>query len=263
MALDGATRLHFILGDPIAQVKSPGGMSAEFAARGLNAVMLPLHVAPADFAGVVAAMTQARNVDGLIATIPHKFAAYGACASTSERSRILGVVNVMRRNDDGTWHGDMIDGLGLASAILAGGGTIAGKRCLMVGAGGAGSAIALALLDEAAGLLAIHDSDAARRDALIGRLAPVHPGRVVVGSADPSGFDVIVNATPAGMRPGDALPLDVAKLTPAMFAACVITAPEVPAWLAEARAAGCRTATGTEMFDCILVRMADYLLRVG
>ncbi|MEY4294544.1 MAG: hypothetical protein RLY82_232, partial [Pseudomonadota bacterium] len=105
--LDGATRVHFIVGDPIAQVKSPAGVSLAFQERGHNAMVMPAHVAPTDLAAWLNSASLAKNVDGLIVTIPHKFACFDLCATTSDRASFLKTVNTMRRNPDGTWHGDM------------------------------------------------------------------------------------------------------------------------------------------------------------
>ena len=66
--LDGATRLHLIIGDPVAQTKSPAGLTREFAARKVNAICVPLHVAPADFDAVMTAAKRVRNIDGIIVT---------------------------------------------------------------------------------------------------------------------------------------------------------------------------------------------------
>ncbi len=108
----GATRVVFILGDPIAQVKAPHGLTREFERRGHDAIVVPLQLAPGDVDAGIVAITRAKNVHGLIATIPHKFALAARCATLSERSKFLGVVNVARRNADGSWHGDMLDGEG-------------------------------------------------------------------------------------------------------------------------------------------------------
>ena len=104
LSLDGATRVHYIVGDPIAQVKSPGGVSACLQERGHNAVVLPAHVSPTDLATWVAGVSLAHNVDGIIVTVPHKFACRALCRSVSERSAFVGSVNTMRRNADGSWH---------------------------------------------------------------------------------------------------------------------------------------------------------------
>ena len=142
----------------------------------------------------------------------------------------------------------MLDGIAFVAALRGAGCNPAGRRALLVGAGGAGAAIALALLDAGIATLAIHDADTTRRDALLDRLATHGAGRLGAGSADPTGYDIIVNATPAGMCPDDPPPVRTDRLTPAMTVGDVITAPEVTKLLAAARALGCPTATGIEMF---------------
>lgn len=261
--LSGATRVIAIFGDPIAQVKSPAGVTRALNERGRNCVVIPAHVAPQDLEVFLRGASAARNFDGLIATVPHKFAAHAACASTTPRARALGAVNVMRRNPDGSWHGDMVDGIGFVTALREAGGEPEDKPALLAGAGGAGSAIALALLDAGVSRLAIHDDDAARREALIARLRELHPGRVVAGSADPAGCGIVVNATPAGMRAGDPLPIRAEQLSADMFVGDVITVPEVTPLLVAARAIGCKTQTGVGMFNAVSRLMVDFLLEAG
>lgn len=254
----GATRVIFILGDPIAQVKAPFGLTGEFARRGRDAIVVPLQLAPADVDAGIAALSRARNVDGLIATIPHKFALAARCATLSERSGFLGVVNVARRNPDGSWHGEMLDGEGFADPLAKAGCEIKGNGALVVGAGGAGSAIALALLDRGLAQLAVHDVDTKRREALIARLDSKFPCRVVAGSADPGDAGIVVNATPLGMKQGDPLPVDVTRLKPSAFVGDVVTVPEMTSMLLAARQRGCRMQTGIGMFQGNLGLMADF-----
>jgi shikimate dehydrogenase len=71
---------------------------------------------------------------------------------------------------------------------------------------------------------------------------------------------MVCNATPAGMREGDALPVPAAALAPTMFVGDVITAPEITPLLQAARNAGCRTATGVEMFRIVQQLMIDFLV---
>lgn len=111
-APSGTTRLYVIVGDPIAQVRSPAGVSAEFAARGHDGILVPVQVATADLAEFLAVASRLKNLDGIVVTIPHKFACYQACASATKRAHFLRTVNLMRRRSDGSWHGDMVDGLG-------------------------------------------------------------------------------------------------------------------------------------------------------
>lgn len=258
--LNGATRVHFIVGDPIAQVKSPGGVTQAFEAHGRNAIVIPALVAPEDLLVWLAGTSRSRNVDGIIVTVPHKFAAFELCATTSARARFLNTVNVMRRNADGSWHGDMFDGQGFVEAMREGGIEPAGKRALLVGAGGAGSAIAHAVVMAGVSVLAIHDESTARRDALIGRLDGLNGVRVEAGSASPEGFGVVINATPIGMKDNDPLPIDGSQLTQSMHVACVITAPAITPLIAAARAAGCSTQTGADMFGKVRDLMVAFLL---
>ncbi len=261
--LSGATRVIGIIGDPIAQVKSPSGVTQRLIDRGCNAVVVPLHVASADLADVVAGLSRMRNFDGLIVTVPHKLDSYRLCATATERAHFLGGVNVLRRNPDGSWHGDHADGLGFVEAQRQAGCELKDRRVLLAGAGGAGSAIAQAVLEEGAALLAIHDGDVPKRDALIARLAQRYGDRVPAGTADPSGFDVVFNATPAGMREGDALPVEAQHLTGEMFVGDVITLPAVTPLLEIARSKGCKTQVGAGMFAAVCERMVDFLLETG
>ena len=258
--LSGATRVYYIVGDPIAQVKSPAGVSQALHALGHNAYVMPAHVAPRDLAAWLAGVSRAQNVDGIIVTIPHKFAALALCATSSERAAFLGAVNTLRRNADGSWHGDMFDGLGFVAALQENAGDPKGKRALLVGAGGAGSAIAHALVVAGVRELAVCDDDAARRTALVTRLAGLNLCPVRAGTSDPTGFELIVNATPAGMREGDTLPVQMAPVTAAMQVGCVITAPAITPLIAQARALGCATVTGAQMFAKVRDLMVDFLV---
>src|ERR1700694_3041041 len=100
--LSGETRLFPILGDPIAFVKSPQRLTAGFDVRGYNAVCVPMLVPEAQLAAVMHGLSLIPNIGGLLITMPHKFSAFGYCASSSERARLLGVVSVIRRNPDGS-----------------------------------------------------------------------------------------------------------------------------------------------------------------
>jgi len=262
-SLNGATRVITIIGDPIAQVKSPAGVTQALIDHGRNAIVVPIHVASADLAGFIEGASLARNLDGIIVTIPHKFDAYRHCATATERAHFLGAVNILRRNADGGWHGDQVDGEGFVAGIRAAGCRPEGQRALMAGAGGAGSAIALALLEAGVAELAIHDGDQARRDALIGRLRQRHGAKVRAGSADASGRGLVVNATPSGMREGDALPIDATTLDRSSFVGEVITAPAVTPLLEAARRLGCKTQTGGGMFAAVCERIIAFLLEGG
>jgi shikimate dehydrogenase len=154
----------------------------------------------------------------------------------------------------------MTDGGGFVAALKRSGFDPRGKRALQVGAGGAGSALALSLCMEGVSALSLCDTDTAKRDALIARRAR-HGHKVTpADQADPAGFDLIVNATPAGMRDGDPLPVDVARLEAGMFVADIITMPLRTPLLAAAQARGCRTQNGQDMFNAQGDFITEFLL---
>jgi shikimate dehydrogenase len=258
--LTGATRLNIIVGDPIAQVKSPHGVTQTFVDRGYDGVLVPVQVTSANLKDLLETATRIDNLDGIIVTVPHKFDCFNFCSSATDRSRLLGSVNIMRRRPEGGWHGDTFDGLGFVGAVRANGRDPAEQRALLVGAGGAGSAIAMALVEAGVRELAIHDNDVARRDQLIEKLKSVGRAEISAGSADPSGFDLVANATPLGMKAGDPYPIDVSQLKPGMFVGCVITSPAISPLVQAARSKGCPTSTGIEMYNALQNLMVDFLI---
>ena len=258
--LSGATRVHFIVGDPIAQVKSPFGVTQAFEALGQNAICIPAHVESSQLKAWLGGVSKAKNTDGIIVTVPHKFDCQALCATLSERAHFLGAVNTMRRNADGTWHGDMFDGLGYVRAIQDKGFDLSGKKALLVGAGGAGSAIAHSLVLAGVQELLIHDENAHRRESLIERLNGLKRAHVRSGSTHPTGMDVVLNATPMGMKTGDPSPVFLDEITKDMFVGCVITAPAISPLIAHAREKGCKTSTGADMFVQVRALMIEFLM---
>lgn len=260
LSLTGATRLFPIIGDPIVYARSPEMLSAGFARRGRHAVCIPMAVAGPDLDPVMKALTVTRNVDGLLVTMPHKFTVFAYCQTVSKTSELLGGVSVMRRNPDGSWHGDTQDGLSFVKAQIDAGAQPKGARVLLLGAGAAGSAIAIALLEAGVGELIISDAVAARADRLVALIEGLAPGRVRSGPADPTGCSMVCNATPMGMAEGDPLPLDPRDLQPSMFVGDVIAGHGLTPLLRAAQAAGCRTANGDQMVEAVQEMMLDYML---
>ena len=256
----GATRVIYIVGDPIAQVKSPAGVTAMLRGRGADVIVVPAHVRPDDLAQWVAATTAVRNCDGIIVTVPHKFAALPLCRRSTPQAASIGAVNVMRRERSGEWFGDMCDGAGYVAGLRKAGCEPKGRRALLVGAGGAGSAIAHALVDAGVASLALHEADVARREDLARKLRAYGPVQPSVGSVDPSGFDLVINATPMGMKASDPLPLQVDRLAPGTFVGDVVTVPAVPPLIEAARARGCSTMTGSGMFEAVRDRIVEFYL---
>ena len=148
-----------IVGDPIAQVKSPTASPARSPPAAATPSSSRCRSPPTTSTRCIRGLDPVGSVAGIIATVPHKFGLAAHCATLTDRARFLGSVNVARRNADGSWHGDQVDGAAFVAAILATAATPPARRALQVGAGGAGSAIALALLEAGAAELALHDAD--------------------------------------------------------------------------------------------------------
>ena len=137
--IDGATRLYAIIGDPIAQVRSPALYTELFADAGMNAVMVPVHVLPDRFEDTVPALLALGNLDGLLVTVPYKALVVPFATRLGKTAASIGALNALRREADGTWTGDMFDGAGFVRAAERKGFTLRGRRVTLFGAGGAGS----------------------------------------------------------------------------------------------------------------------------
>lgn len=258
--LNGKTRLFPIVGDPIIYTRSPDRLTRSLSNRGHDAVCVPMQVSDRNFEDVMRGLSLIANVDGLVVTMPHKFSAYTFCITTSHSARRLRAVNVMRRHPDGSWHGDMLDGLAFVKAQKDNGVRLEGTRVLLLGAGGVGSAIALALLGSGVRQLIIHDTNKRRESQLIEILADVDPSRISVGAPDPAGCHLVCNATSLGMEEGDAIPLSADLLEPSIVVSDVIAGHGETPFLKAARAKGCRVVSGDQMIDAAQEMMLDFML---
>jgi len=111
-----------------------------------------------------------------------------------------------------------------------------------------GSAIAASLAAEGPAELALFDMRAESAEGLAQRLSHHYPQiKVSTGSNDPAGYDLVVNATPMGMNPGDPLPFDVSRIAPGTFVGEVVMKQEITPLLAAVQAKGCRIQVGTDM----------------
>jgi shikimate dehydrogenase len=142
----------------------------------------------------------------------------------------------------------MFDGEGFVRGVLRKGRRVAGARALVVGAGGVGSAIAASLARAGVAELSLFDAYPLAAEQLAARLREHYPDLALrIGANDPAGCDIVVNATPLGMKDGDPLPLDVSRLSPESFVGEVVMASEITPFLAAARARGCGIQIGTDM----------------
>ena len=247
----GSTELVAIVGSPIAQVKSPENFNTWFANNNCNLAMLPidLHEAALDtFAGTLRGW---QNLRGCVVTVPYKQALATRLDGLSERAQALGSVNVIRREHDGRLLGDNVDGAGFLGAARLQGFVASGKRALVVGCGGVGSAIAYALGEAGIASLTLSDPSAERVGALGEVLGNAFPAlQVATLYRSLEAFDLVVNASPVGMGNSGELPLPAAllqTLKAATLVADVVTSPEITPLLHQARERGCPIQTGAQM----------------
>ena len=145
------TLLFGILGDPIDQARSPEVFNELFRQRGVDAVMAPMRVGVGKFEAALAGLRAVENVAGLVVTVPHKSAAARLMKKGSQRAALAIAANALRPCKGG-WEGDLFDGEGFVRGMAAEGKSVGGARCAIVGSGGAGAAIAFALLEAGAGI---------------------------------------------------------------------------------------------------------------
>jgi shikimate dehydrogenase len=188
------------------------------------------------------------NCVGCSITMPHKQAAFVAADEVTDRARRAKSVNTIRRSASGKLIGDMTDGIAMVEALQKNGVHVAGRNVLIVGAGGAGTAIAFEIADKGARCLMLLELDQMRRKSLVGELARLFPD-IEVHDHVPGGrkIEIAINASPSGMNSGDPLPYPVGQLTDALMVADAVTKPKVTQWLTEAAARGLKTQTGEEM----------------
>ena len=256
----GRTRLYGVIADPITHVRACEVFNPRFEKLGVDAVLVPFHVHPGELSRAMDGFRALANLGGVLVTIPHKEAVLDVVDEVGAQAQLVGAANVFRRESDGRLTAENFDGLGFVAGLRAHGHEPQGKRVLLVGAGGAGKAIAFALADARVAELVVANRSAAKAAALVERVGTAYPQVPVgVGPATPGGFDLVVNATSLGLQAGDALPFAVDGLTPATVVADIIMKPERTALLAAAEAAGCAIHYGRPMLDEQVPLMARFL----
>ncbi len=248
LRIDGHTRVIAHLGHPTHSFKAPLIYNPYFAAEGINAVVVPIDC-PADaLDALLPPLMSAPNVLGALITMPHKVGVVRLLDDISRTARVAGACNAVKRLPDGRLIGDMFDGEGFVRGVQRKGLVLAGASALVVGSGGVGSAIAASLAAAGVARLDLFDLNIPAAEGLRDRLLAAYPAlHVRVGERDPAGLDLLVNATPLGMEPGDALPLDVSRLDARTFVGEVVMRQRITAFLAAAQARGCRVQVGTDM----------------
>lgn len=246
--ISGKTTLIAHLGYPTETFKAPMIYNPWFEQQGIDAVVVPMGVKAEDYAAALPQVMRFTNLRGALVTMPHKISTLRLVDEATPTAKIAGACNAILKRPDGTLLGDMFDGAGFVRGVERKGRSFKGARVLVSGAGGVGSAIAASIAAAGAAGLMLFDAHAGAAEALAGRLREHYPQfEVGTGANDPAGFDVIVNATPLGMKEGDPLPFDVERIDPRTFVGEVVMKAEYTPLLQAARARGCAVQVGTDM----------------
>jgi shikimate dehydrogenase len=246
--ISGRTAVIAHLGYPTETFKAPMIYNPWFERHGIDAVVVPMGVKADDYEAFLKPLFRLSNIHGALVTMPHKVSTVALLDETSVAVKVAGSCNAILRRLDGSLYGDMFDGAGFTRGARRKGFDFAGADCLVVGAGGVGSAIAAAIAAEKPRSLALFDTRRTAIEGLAARLREHYPGlRVELRTNDPADYHLVVNATPLGMKADDPLPFDPARLDPSTFVGEVVLKAEMTPLLEAAAARGCRYQIGTDM----------------
>ena len=248
LIINGNTQLIAHIGFPTHTFKSPMIYNPYFASAGINAVVVPMGCQTSDYPVFLKSVFSLTNICGALITMPHKVVTVGLLDEVTATVRVAGACNAVKKLADGRLVGDMFDGAGFVRGMQRKGFDLTGKRVLVVGSGGVGCAIAASLAGAGIAAISLFDVNTASAEALGQRLKQNYPQiDVRTGSNDPADHDLVVNATPMGMNEGDALPMDVSRISPDAFVGEVVMKTEMTAFLQAAKNRGCRVQVGSDM----------------
>ena len=241
--LSGDTRVAAVIGHPVRHSLSPAIHNAAFAALDLDWAYVAFDVAPDATAGAIEAV-RTLGIGGLSVTMPHKDGAARAVDRLTADAEALGAVNCVVPVEGGLLLGENTDGPGFLDALRVDQGVSPdGRRCVVLGAGGAARAVIRALAGAgAAEVIVVNRTPerAAEAVALAG----------VVGRSGPpdaaADAEIVVNATPVGMD-GSASPLPGLRFGAGQVVVDLLYHPAVTPLLARAEADGATAANGLGM----------------
>jgi shikimate dehydrogenase len=243
MNITGKTRITGLFGYPVEHTLSPAMHNAAFEHLGLDYCYVPFLVHPGALGKAVESI-RALSLAGVNVTVPHKETVIHLLDEVNEEASFIGAVNTVV-NREGRLIGYNTDGRGFMRSLEENGIVITGKKVLLVGAGGASRAVGY-YLSEKVGSLAIHDIDTKKREKLVSDLSQIRGNVSPLPRVDhQAGFDIIINATPLGLKKDDPPPVDLAALLSTQTV-CDLIYKRTPL-LDLAAQKGCRTMDGLGM----------------
>ena len=259
--ISGTTRVFGCIADPVGHVRAPTVFNKLFAQQGIDHVMVPIHAPADDLNKIIEGLRRLPNLGGMAVTIPHKVPLAALCDTLGAAAQLTGAVNAVRFDDDGRMHGDNFDGQGFVTGLRMKGHDPAGKSVLMIGAGGAARAIALALHDAGASAISICNRTMDRATAIADAVnaSDDAPRITAIQHHDGSNIELIVNTTSLGLHAGDALPLPLKSVDEGTLIADIIMTPAETEWLKAAQQCGLPIHHGHHMLDCQIELIGQFI----
>jgi shikimate dehydrogenase len=245
----GTTHIVGVVGDPVAHSLSPVLHNAGFATLGLDWVYAAFPVAKEHGPSIVASM-RTMGIRGLSVTMPHKVEVCESADEATDDVRLLGAANTLVHRSDGVISAHTTDGDGCVDALRHNGFDPAGQTCMVLGAGGAGRAVVLALARAGAREIVIVNRNVDRAEAARALANDAGSIGTVGGTARATVCALIVNATSVGMGVAaseNVSPIESSLLGSGQTVNDLVYHPLETALLAAARVAGARTVGGVEM----------------
>jgi len=221
--ITGKTKLIAHVGYPTESFRAPMIYNPYFKKHAIDAVVVPMGCRAEDYPQFLPLLFRLSNIHGALITMPHKVTTLDLLDEVMTTAKIAGSCNAIRLTPEGKLIGDMFDGEGFVRGLLRKGCVLNGARVFVAGCGGVGSAIAASLAKAGVSHLRLYDAYAPIMHGLADRLKMHYPSLTLeVGENDPSAMDVVVNATPLGMKEGDPLPMNVSRIGPDTFVGEVV-----------------------------------------
>ena len=258
--LSGTSHFYALIGHPVAQVRSPIGFNTYLSSKNIDAAMIPFDLLPNAIIGFFDMLRGWENCLGCCVTIPHKGIAFDLIDQATPRAERIGAINIIKREKSGKLLGDMTDGIGCINALKLNGFSVTGKKIVLIGGGGAGSAIADAIGEHRAAQLSLVEIDKLKSDTLLLKLEKQYPALTLENNISrPEEIDIVINASPSGMNKNDLLPIDPYTFRSGIVIADSVTKPNFTPFLKSAKSNGCFIQKGSEMADAQLPIFLDFL----